>query len=174
MRFVISSILIMFVLAGCSKPNAEEMFKKGVDAQQSEQYDAAIEAYQQLVKTYPDSARSPEAFYAIGVIYQNYKRSYHEAIQTFRQFIAKYPGHTLAPSASFLIGFIYNNELKNIDSARIAYNEYIRSYPSDHLVASAQFELEHLGKNPDEILKEQTTLAQKETKSHKKAKKVIK
>jgi hypothetical protein len=44
-------------------------------------------------------------------------------------------------------------------------------------VESAQFELNNLGKDPDEILKEQTQLAQKEkkpTKKGRKSKEVVK
>ena len=163
MKFYLFLIVIIFALIGCSKPGAEEMFNKGVDAQKAEQYDDAIASYQELIKAYPDSVRTPEAYYAIGSIYQNRKQSYHPAIQAFRQLVEKYPNHLSASSASFLIGFIYNNELKNIDSARIAYEDFIRRYPNDHLAESAQFELNNLGKDPAEILKEQAQLAQGKT-----------
>ncbi len=147
------------------------MFNKGVDAQKAEQYDAAIASYQELIKAYPDSARTPEAFYAIATIYQNHKKEYQQAIRTFRQLMEKYPTHATAPSASFLIGFIYNNELKNVDSARIAYEDFLRRYPTNQLVTSAQFELNNLGKDPAEILKAQAQLTQEEMKPLRKGKK---
>jgi TolA-binding protein len=171
MKFIMFTLVLMFALTGCSKPSAEEMFNKGVDGQKAEQYDAAIDSYQELIMVYPDSARTPEAYYAIATIFQNHKHSYHHAIQTFRQLIEKYPNHATSPSASFLIGFIYNNDLKNIDSARIAYEDFIRRYPTNQLVRSAQFELSNLGKDPSEILKAQAQLAQEETKPAKKKKK---
>jgi TolA-binding protein len=170
MKFFLLSLL-MAALSGCSKQSAEEMFNKGADAQKAERYDAAIISYQELIETYPDSSRTPEAYYAIATIYQNHKRFYHQAIQTFRQLIEKYPTHATASSASFLIGFIYNNDLKNIDSARIAYEDFIKRYPTNQLVTSAQFELTNLGKDPAEILKVQSQLAQEETKPIKKGKK---
>ncbi|MGD0590551.1 MAG: tetratricopeptide repeat protein [Bacteroidota bacterium] len=171
MKFILFTFVLMFALNGCSKPSAEEMFSKGVDAQKAEQYDAAITSYQELIAAYPESARTPEAWYAIGTIYQNHKQSYHQAIHTFRQLVEKYPNHATSPSASFLIGFIYNNDLKNIDSARIAYEDFIKQYPTNQLVASAQFELSNLGKDPAEILKAQAQVAQEETKPAKKVKK---
>ena len=171
MKFILIILSLMFVFISCSKPSAEEMFNKGVDAQKAEQYDAAIDSYRELVVAYPDSNRTPEAYYAIATIYQNHKRSYHQAIQTFRQLIEKYPNHATSPSASFLIGFIYNNDLKNIDSARIAYEDFIERYPSNQLVISAQFELNNLGKNPADILNAQAQLAQREMKPSKKVKK---
>ncbi len=171
MRFFFISLFIVFTLFGCSKPSAEEMFNQGTDAQRAEQYDDAITAYQELIKAYPDSARTPEAAYAVGAIYQNHKHSYHQAIQAFRFLIEKYPNHATAANASFLIGFIYNNELKNIDSARIAYEKFINRYPTNQLVASAQFEMSNFGKDPTEILKAQAQMAQEETKPGKKVKK---
>jgi TolA-binding protein len=171
MRFIIFTLSLMFFLAGCSKPSAEEMFNKGVDAQKAEQYDAAIESYQELITLYPDSARTPEALYAIGTIYQNHKQSYHQAIHIYRHLADKYPNHATSPSALFLIGFIYNNDLKKIDSARIAYEDFIRRYPTNQLVESARFELTNLGKDPDDILKTEAQTAQEETKPEKNAKK---
>jgi TolA-binding protein len=168
MKFILLTLSLMFVLSGCSKPNAEEMFNKGVNEQKSEQYDAAIDIYKEMVIAYPDSARTPEAYYAIGTIYQNHKRSYHEAIQAFRQLLEKYPNHATSSSASFLIGFIYNNDLKNVDSARIAYEDFIKRYPTNQLVGSARFELSNLGKDPNEILKAQTQGMKEETNPTKK------
>ncbi len=171
MKFILFTLILMFALIGCSKPSAEEMFNKGVEAQKAEQYDAAIDSYRELIRAYPDSTRTPEAYYAMATIYQNYKHSYHLAIHKFRQLVNKYPDHATSPSASFLIGFIYNNDLKNIDSARIAYEDFIKRYPTNQLVASAQFELSNLGKDPAEILKVQAQVAQEETKPAKKKKK---
>jgi TolA-binding protein len=171
MKFILFTLVLMFALTGCSKPSAEEMFNKGVDAQKAEQYDAAIDSYRELVMAYPDSNRTPEAYYAMATIYQNHKKLYHQAIHSFRQLIEKYPNHATSSSASFLIGFIYNNDLKNVDSARIAYEDFIKRYPTNQLVVSAQFELSNLGKDPSEILKAQAQLAQEETKPAKKKKK---
>lgn len=169
MRYlVMTSVIITVAFIGCSKPNAEEMFNKGVDAQKAEQYDDAIASYQELINAYPDSARTPEAVYAIGTLYQNHKHSFHQAIQTYRHLVEKYPTHATAPNASFMIGFIYNNDLKNIDSARFAYKEFLNRYPTDQLVASAQFEMENLGHDPAELLKAQTQMAQEKAKPVKK------
>jgi TolA-binding protein len=171
MRFFFIFLLMVIALVGCSRPSAEEMFNQATDAQKAGQYDDAITAYQELAKTYPDSARAPEAVYALGAIYQNHKRSYHESIQAFRLLVEKYPNHATAANASFLIGFIYNNDLKNIDSARIAYVDFIKRYPANQLVTSAQFEMSNLGKDPTEVLNAQAQMAQEELKPLKKRKK---
>jgi TolA-binding protein len=170
MKTIFIFAVVLFALTGCSKPSAEEMYKKGEDAQKADQYDTAIAAYQELMNMYPDSARTPEAWYAVATIYQNHKQAYHQAILTFRKLVEKYPNHATSPSAAFLIGFIYNNDLKNIDSARLAYEDFLKRYPTNQLVVSAQFELSNLGKDPAEILKAQAQLAQEETKPAKKKK----
>ncbi len=171
MRSFFISLCIVFTFVGCSKPSAEEMFNKGLDAQKAEQYDAAIASYQELMKAYPDSVRTPEAVYAVGAIYQNHRKAYHQAIQTFRFLVEKYPEHATAANASFLIGFIYNNELKNFDSARIAYEDFLKRYPTNQLAGSVRFELNNLGKDPAEILKSQTQIAQEGAKPARKMKK---
>jgi TolA-binding protein len=165
------ALVALITLIGCSKPSAEEMYNKGSDSQKAEQYDAAIATYQELIKAYPDSTRTPEAVYALGIIYQNQKHSYHQAIQTFRSLVEKYPNHATASNASFLIGFIYNNELKKVDSARMAYEEFLKRYPANQLAESVQFELKNLGKDPSEVLKAQEQMDQKEIKPPKKTKK---
>jgi TolA-binding protein len=171
MKFFFIPILMVFTLIGCSKPSAEEMFNKGMDSQKAEQYDNAIASFQELINAYPDSARTPEAIYAIGSIYQNRKHSYHQAIQTYRTLVEKYPNHATAANAFFLMGFIYNNELKNVDSARIIYEDFLKRYPANQLTESVQFELSNLGKDPSEILNAQTQIALKEIKPVKKIKK---
>lgn len=164
-------IFTVILFVGCSKPSAEEMFSKGVKAQISEQYDDALIYYQELIQTYPDSARTPEAYYAMGAIYQNHQKSFHQAIDMYRQLVEKYPTHVTSPNASFLIGFIYSNELHNIDSARISYGEFLKRYPTNQLASSAQFELSNLGKEPSEILNEQSQILSSESKVEKKIKK---
>lgn len=160
MRTVIVSMIVAAVLCGCSKPSATAMFQKGTELQGSEQYDGAIEQFQELVKAYPDSAVTPEAYYALGTIYHDRKNDPYKALENYRALVAKYPDHATASNAAFLIGFIYNNDLKKIDSAKIAYTEFLQKYPNSTLAQSAQFELSTMGKTPEEILKMQNQSAQ--------------
>jgi len=160
MRTVVFSIVVMTMLVGCSKPSATDMFKKGTELQSSEQFDGALEQFQDLVKTYPDSAITPEAYYALGTIYHDRKNDPYKALENYRALVVKYPDHATASNAAFLIGFIYNNDLKKIDSAKIAYTEFLQKYPNSTLAQSAQFELATMGKSPEEILKMQNQSAQ--------------
>jgi len=164
-------VLTLVVLGiGCSKPTAEEMFKNGENAQKVEQYDEAIAAYQDLIQAYPDSVRTPEAYYALGTIYQNYKNDQHKALQFYHELVQKYPHHATSSNAAFVIGFIYNNELKQFDSARVAYAYFLEHYPNDPLAPSARFEIANLGKDPVAVLSSQAQQA-KDSHAAKKQKK---
>lgn len=150
-RFLVLAIAVAAVQ--CSKPSEEELFKRAVDAQKTNQIDAAIEAYEQLLADYPQSPNAPEALYALGSIYQGTKNNYRAAIGKYRLLVEKHPRFGATSNALFMVGFIYNNELKQIDSARWAYEEFLKRYPGNPLTESAQFELANLGKAPSEILK---------------------
>jgi TolA-binding protein len=160
----------MLLLIGCSKPSAEEMYNKGVDAQNAEQYDAAIDLYQELIKAYPDSTQTPKAIYAIGNIYYN-KGNLYKSLEYYRQLVKNYPYHATSSNAAFSIANIYNDRLKQYDSAKIAYESFIKEYPDDHLVKSAKFSLKYLGKSDEEIFNIIQQLAEEETRSLKKTKK---
>lgn len=162
MKKIAFILVLLILLIGCSKPTAEELFNEGANAQADGLFDLAIEKYKELIDTYPDSARVPEAYYAIANIYQDYKQSHHQAINMFRRLVEKYPQHPVAPNAAFRIGYIYNNDLHNLDSAKIVYEDFLKRYPNDYLVNSVEFELENLGKSPEEILKKQMEKAKEE------------
>ena len=147
------AVLMFMLIAGCSKPSEGELFKRGMEAQKANQVDASIEAYEQLLKEYPQSDKTPEVLYALGTTYQGSKLQYRLALDKYRLLVANYPQFGATSNALFMIGFIYNNELKQIDSARWAYQEFLNRYPNDVLVESAKFELANLGKSATEIFK---------------------
>jgi len=50
-----------------------------------------------------------------------------------------------------MVGYLYANHLKNMDMAKQAYATFIRNYPEHELVKDAQWELDHLGKDVNQI-----------------------
>lgn len=160
-------IAVLLFTSGCSKPSEEDLWNKGVDAQKEDNVRDALDAYQQLVKDYPNGTRVAEALYAIGTVYQNDKRDttkrrFELAIDAYKRIVNEYPDHATASSACFLIGFLYNNELRNVDSSRAAYLKFLEKYPGSPMVESAKFELANLGKEPSEILKPSVTMSSAE------------
>jgi TolA-binding protein len=153
----IGVMLLLALLWGCAAKTDEQLYSDAVEAQKASDQDEAIETYEELLAKYPQSPRVPEALYAMGTIYQDHKKLFPEAIATYQKLVDAYPDHGTSPNALFLIGFINNNELKNTEAARTAYEAFLKKYPTSSLVSSAEFELQHLGKNPAQILEEQTT-----------------
>jgi TolA-binding protein len=162
-------VVMSFLIIGCSKPTAEQLFEKAQQAQIARSYDEALATFQELISLYPDSSKAQDAYYAIGYIYQNYKNEPHFAVHYYRQLVEKYPDHPTASNAAFLIGFIYANDLQQYDSARIAYEYFLQHYPNSPsgLLESAHFELQNLGKDPSTLLSETKNQQKKNSKEKK-------
>lgn len=152
----IGTLVLIVLLAGCAAKTDEELYSNAVEAQKASDQDEALETYEELLVAYPQSPRVPEALYAMGTIYQDHKKQFAQAIATYQKLVDGYPQHATASNALFLIGFINNNELKNTEAARAAYESFLQKYPESSLVSSAEFELQHLGKDPAQILEEQS------------------
>ena len=73
------------------------------------------------------------------------------AISSYQEIVQRFPRSPEAPQCQFMIGYLYANHLKNMDKAREAYQTFIRNYPEHELVKDAQWELDHLGKDVNEI-----------------------
>jgi TolA-binding protein len=147
-------LLIVALLFGCAKKTDEEMYNDAVEAQKGDSIDEAIQMFGDMIKEYPQSPKVPDAMYAIGTLYQDRKKDFQKAIAIYEKVSTEYPAHPTAANALFLVGFLNNNELKNADAARKAYETFLAKYPDNQLSASARFELEHLGKEPEQILSE--------------------
>lgn len=73
------------------------------------------------------------------------------AVQAYQEIVKRFPKSPQAPQCQFMVGYLYANHLNNIDLAGEAYKKFIRDYPEHELVKDAQWELDHIGKNVNEI-----------------------
>jgi outer membrane protein assembly factor BamD (BamD/ComL family) len=73
------------------------------------------------------------------------------AIDSYHEIVKRFPHSPQAPQCQFMIGYLYANHLKNLDLAKEAYSTFIKDYPEHELVKDAQWELDHLGKDVNEI-----------------------
>lgn len=165
------ALVALGLLAGCSKPSADESFRAGEQAQaQAEQslgntpeavdslFRIAIGHYEQVVENHPDDQLAESALFRIGELHNNGTRNFHEAIATYRRFLSAYPESPKAPVSLFMIAFLSNNELHDLNAASTAYREFLSRYPNHELAASAKGELDNLGKSPEQIIEQQVTL----------------
>ena len=153
-KIFLAAVAIACVIAGCGKLPEAELWKRVESARANNNADSTIQVCQKIIAEYPQGTTAPAAMYMIGEMYQNGKRDYRAAIGQYRLFIKTYPDLKQTPVALFLIGFLYNNELKMADSAKAADENFIAKYPTHELKSSAEFEISSIGKNPDEIIKD--------------------
>ena len=73
------------------------------------------------------------------------------AIDSYQEIVKRFPKSPRAPQCQFMVGYLYANHLKNMDMARQAYQAFIHNYPENDLVKDAQWELDHLGKDVNQI-----------------------
>jgi outer membrane protein assembly factor BamD (BamD/ComL family) len=163
---VLGVLLFGAILAGCSKPTAEEYFKraqeaqltaqKGADTVQNAQemmklFEPAIKNYTSLITDYPASELAETALFSIATIRTNGTREPQAAIDSYRRYVELYPTGKQASVSMFMIGYLYNNELHNLDSAAAAYKRFLAAHPGDEMAKSAQFEVDNLGKPPEQM-----------------------
>jgi len=168
---VLSALVLVFLLASCSRPSAEETFASAEQAQQMAESElgvsprvqdslfmSAIRHYETVAEDHPDDPLAETSLFRVAELHNNGTRRFQDAIDAYRRFLVRYPDSPQAPVSLFMIGFLYNNELGRIEDAGTTYREFLERYPNHELAPSARGELEHLGKSPEEIIATQTAL----------------
>lgn len=88
-------------------PDAEEtltyMELKAKYLSANNQQEEAIEAYEQLILTYPEDPRAAEALFMQAFILENYLMDKTKAKDKYSDFLKHYPEHELADDAQFSI-----------------------------------------------------------------------
>ncbi|MGD0337970.1 MAG: tetratricopeptide repeat protein [Bacteroidota bacterium] len=148
---ILAVVVLITAFISCGGMSEEEIWSKVQESRQKSDHKETLRYYQLLIDKYPNSSRIPEVLWKAGALCSNDIKDYETAVKYYKEFVNRFPDHRDVPMALFLTGFLYNNELKNVDSARTYYTEFIRRYPTNEMVESARFELEHLGKNANEM-----------------------
>lgn len=153
-------MLSAVLLAGCSKKSEQELFNAGEKNMAEGKYAEAVEAYDTLVKDYPESPRAPKVLFEIGKLYQGKvvknvsgTESLKKAVEYYGRIFKEYPKSAEAPSALFMVGFIQANDLRDFNAATASFKQFLTSFPNHEMASSAQAELDNMGLSPDEILK---------------------
>ncbi|HEX2867950.1 MAG TPA: tetratricopeptide repeat protein [Ignavibacteriales bacterium] len=154
--FILSAVL----LTGCSKKSEQELFNAGEKNVSEGKYTEAVDAYETLVKDYPESPRAPKVLFELGKLYQGKvvknvsgKESFNKAVEYYGRIFRDYPKSAEAPSALFMVGFIQANDLRDFNAATASFKQFLSSFPNNEMASSARAELDNMGLSPDEILK---------------------
>ena len=105
-------------------------------------YEQSITAFEDFLKSYPDSKYADNAQYWLGEA--NYAfRQYKQALSEFQRLIAKYPDSLKIAGARLKIGYIYY-ELKNWSAAQESLQQVIKLYPDANVAKKASERLERM------------------------------
>jgi TolA-binding protein len=156
--FGLSSIFILFILAGCSKSD-KGLWDEAVKFQKEGKMKEAVASYNKVTESHPESPLAPKALFEIGKIYQSKSvkdikpiESLNRAIEYYGKIFNDYPKSDEAPKALFMKGFIQSYEVQDYPAAKATFNIFIQKFPDNEMVPSAKAEIATMGKSPEEIL----------------------
>lgn len=159
MKYLFSLVLIMLIITGCAKKTENDYMNMANESWKKGDIPEAVNAYDALIKAYPEGAMAPKALMELGKLYQykvdkrlSEKETLDKAVVSFTSLYEKYPKSEEAPLALFMVAFIQANELKMYDEARKHYMMFIEKYPNHQMVQNAKDELENIGLTPEQIL----------------------
>ncbi len=137
---------------GCGQKKTEsELLNEINQLVEKEEFSQAVKVLEEFVERFPESPNAAEMMNKLATLYASSEKNFTRAIETYRTIIEKYPDSQFVAQAQFMIGYIYANELKDYDMAEAEYKKFLEKYPQHELANSVKWELEHLGKDINEI-----------------------
>lgn len=157
MKMYFFLFMLVIGLSSCSK-NPEALYNEAKQAEEQKDYQAALWKYREVVENHHESALAESSQFRIVLIYSDAMKDFEKAAQEYTKLYELFPNSSNAPRALFLSGFLYSNELKQFDKAKEKYELFLQKFPTHDLAQSAKFELETMGKDPLEFLKQKNVL----------------
>lgn len=79
------------------------------------------------------------------------QQNWEKAEESFAAIYENFPNGVFSSKALFMVAYINANHLNNLEKARTYYTEFLEKYPEHELSDDAQYELDHLGKDVDDL-----------------------
>lgn len=164
MKNIIYLLAISIFMIGCSE-SKETVLQKIQDAENNLyakegafQFNDSlatitIDAYEQYAESFPEDSLSAEYLFKAADLYRA-KRKFEPALAIYDKIQNSYSEFKKVPQTVFLQGFVYENDLKDLPKAKERYEAFLTKYPDHDLAKDVKFSLAHLGKSPEEIIKE--------------------
>ena len=112
-----------------------------------------INLYDNFVRKHPKSKEAPEMLLKSADLHRSMK-NYNIAISVYEKIESDYPEFEKLAQVVFLQGFVFENELGKLDKAKERYEYFLKKYPDHELAKDVTFSLQHLGKSPEDIIRE--------------------
>ncbi len=100
---------------------------------------------------FPNDNNSPVYLFT-GAEFARSMRQFPKMMNLYDWIIQYYPTFDKSSLVLFLKGFTLENEFVRTEDARKVYTSFLAKYPKDSLADDVRMLLDHLGKNPEEII----------------------
>lgn len=148
LRILLSILASGIVLLGCLKSKAPlsdlELYDRGTNAFEKDQYQKSREYFQQIEDLYPDSQYL--AIARVGIANTYYQESnYSEAIIAYQKVLEFYPMDKLAEWSQYRIGLSHfwqmlpsDRDQEETNKACTAFEKFLTQYPKSQLIEEAK------------------------------------
>jgi len=103
-------------------------------------YAAAIPAFEDFIKTYPNSEYTSTSHYWLGQLYYQ-KNEFSKAKTHYDRVVKQYPNSNKVPDALLKLGLVADKQ-NDAAAAKRYYNQLIKSFPKSKAAATAKAKLE--------------------------------
>lgn len=161
--FVMSLLLITSCNSGKNPANQQNLQQKISSAESrvllqdgtllADSAQKLISLYNNYSEKFPkDSMASEYLFNAIDISLNLPQPS--KTLELIDRYIALYPTDERAGTALFFKAFLYDQQLDNLAASKEFYEQFLAQYPNHDFANDAQAALKHLGKTPEELIRE--------------------
>ncbi len=96
------TVTLLFLSCGEKVPAEKELFFRAQEAEATQEFDQALQAYDTIIEKYPDSPNRYKAIFMKGYIHTEYLKDKTGALEAFDQLLAEYPDCDLADDAQVM------------------------------------------------------------------------
>lgn len=120
----------------------QQAYDNAFDSLKQSRYEDAIEEFQALVNTWPDSELADDALYWMSEA--NYvNREFEVALNGFRDLTERYPDSSRVPEAMLKVGYI-QYDIGAYDEAAATFQEILSRFPGHQVTVSAETRLRRI------------------------------
>lgn len=152
------------VYRGIDRLDREEgrmLFSFGLIAADGGAYDVALEAFDEVLRRYPESASAPEAMRGLAMMQEKWadtlgeivydiagtrqeRNHWDEALETYQRFLIEYPQHPQFPDVLRRIGTLQQDVFFDLTAAETVLKEVVARYPQTDAANQAAYDLGRL------------------------------
>ena len=119
--------------------------------------DSMVDLYEAFVAAFPSDSLSPRYLFKTAELQMGMNKN-EDCIATLSRIQNEYPDCAFMPTVLHFKAFVYDDKFQDYDKARACLDELIEKYPDDPLIPNAKAYRNMIGKDPNEVFKQQDSL----------------